>query len=171
MIYTADGITTCFDQVGGHASIFCGGLVIGHQASASSLALPVVPSVFLRTSNPAIEEWGLVTQFENVVGSCPPARVARTLHGGPEVVVISALDASAWSSQPQTFTLLDETQSDSRTLARDGWKGAIQTGFSRWSAARPMELVDLRWSMAKSVTPRRSCNGNDQVGQPFLFVR
>ena len=76
MIYTADGITTCFDQVGGHASIFCGGLIIGYQASASSLELPVVPSISLVTSNTAIEEWGLVTPFEHVVGPCPPALVA-----------------------------------------------------------------------------------------------
>ena len=66
------------------------------------------------------------------------------LHQSPDTVINAARNASAWSSLPQRFTVIDLSQWDSIILG-DGWNDTTWTWLV-WSLVTfPKERVDALW--------------------------
>lgn len=180
-IYTAGKITARFRELDRHTLVSVSYLSTRFQESKSSWKLPSAWSHLLcpllpgpgqvDSATPSISFEAHISPWSHLLPV--PSLIKRAASGSAMAVAAAALDVptGSWSLHSQCLAAISVCQSDSSGVVavpkHDGWSGTIQAGFCRWSHECPMEVVDLRWAMMKTVQHHPPRAGYSQVGRPL----
>lgn len=93
-------------------------------------------------------------------------------HQALDAPMVATLENATWWFHAQrSLAVVDSCRLGSNSVAPgDGWHGTIRRGYCRWSAACRMERVmDVRWTLVKTVELLPPKTGCGQVSRPPLL--